>query len=148
MFATEYETWRGQIITNIRPTSFSIAVFRHVAPWSLVETDRRFRGAYCLNHTGPLVLMMEAVSISETSVSFYQTTQSNIPEDSYLQAYIPSLDLVLTVCELRNSGSYAGWWVTSCCETEKEIYTLVKNVMLLSILKKMTFLTIVLFSKR
>jgi hypothetical protein len=42
---------------------------------------------------------------------------------------------VLTVRELRNSGWNAGLWVTSCCATEKEIYTLVKNFMLLSILK-------------
>jgi hypothetical protein len=28
--------------------------------------------------------MMEAVSISETSVNFYETTQCNIPEDSHL----------------------------------------------------------------
>jgi transposase-like protein len=27
--------------------------------------------------------MMEAVSISETSVNFYQTTRRNIPEDSH-----------------------------------------------------------------
>jgi hypothetical protein len=29
--------------------------------------------------------MMEAVSTSETSVNFYQTTRRNIPENSYLQ---------------------------------------------------------------
>jgi hypothetical protein len=29
-------------------------------------------------------MMMEAASISETSVNFYQTTQRNIPEDSHL----------------------------------------------------------------
>jgi hypothetical protein len=28
---------------------------------------------------------MEAVSTSETSVNFYQTTRRNIPEDSHLQ---------------------------------------------------------------
>jgi hypothetical protein len=28
--------------------------------------------------------MMEAVSTSETSISFYQTTRHNIPEDTYL----------------------------------------------------------------
>jgi hypothetical protein len=28
--------------------------------------------------------MMEAVSTSETSVNFYQTTRRNIPEDSHL----------------------------------------------------------------
>jgi hypothetical protein len=30
------------------------------------------------------VLMMEAASISETSVSFYQTTRRNIPEERHL----------------------------------------------------------------
>jgi hypothetical protein len=30
-----------------------------------------------------IVLMMEAVSTSETSVNFYQTTRRNIPEDSF-----------------------------------------------------------------
>jgi hypothetical protein len=30
-----------------------------------------------------ITLMMEAVSTSETSVNFYQTTRSNIPEDSH-----------------------------------------------------------------
>jgi hypothetical protein len=44
---------------------------------------------------------------------------------------------VLTVRELRSSGWYAGLRVTPCCATEKEIYTIVKNFMLLSILKKL-----------
>jgi hypothetical protein len=43
---------------------------------------------------------------------------------------------ILTVRELRSSGWYARWWVTSWCATEKEIYTLVKNFMRLSILTK------------
>jgi hypothetical protein len=43
-----------------------------VSPCSLVEIDRR----YCL--------MMEAVSTSETSVSFYLTTRRNIQEDNHL----------------------------------------------------------------
>jgi hypothetical protein len=58
-----------------------------VAPCNLVETDRsieRFRGAYCLHHQ-VIALMMEAVSTSEMSVSFYQTTRRNIPADSRLQ---------------------------------------------------------------
>jgi hypothetical protein len=32
-----------------------------------------------------IALMMEAVSTSETSVNFYQTTRRNNPEDSHLQ---------------------------------------------------------------
>jgi hypothetical protein len=31
-----------------------------------------------------IVLMTEAVSKSETSVNFYETTQRNIPEDSHI----------------------------------------------------------------
>jgi hypothetical protein len=31
-----------------------------------------------------IILMMEAVSTSETLVGFYQTTQNNVPEDSCL----------------------------------------------------------------
>jgi hypothetical protein len=53
-----------------------MAVFWVVAPCSLVEVYRRFRGAY--------YLMMEAVSTSETSVNIYQITRLNIPEDSHL----------------------------------------------------------------
>jgi hypothetical protein len=47
-----------------------MAVFWDVAPCSLVDTDRRF------------ALMMEAVSISETSFTFYETTRCNVPQDS------------------------------------------------------------------
>jgi hypothetical protein len=32
-----------------------------------------------------IALMMDAVSTSETSVNFYQTTRRNIPENSHLQ---------------------------------------------------------------
>jgi hypothetical protein len=90
-----------------------MTVFWDVAPCSLVEDYRRFRGACCLHHQGDewepasaakvlpgptgsymsnrflargllIALMMEASSTSETSVNFYQTTRSNIPEDSHL----------------------------------------------------------------
>jgi hypothetical protein len=53
-----------------------MAVFWVVAPCSLVEVYRRFR---------VIALMMQAVSTSETSVNFYQTTQRYNPEDSHLQ---------------------------------------------------------------
>jgi hypothetical protein len=42
---------------------------------------------------------------------------------------------VLTIRELKSSGWYAGWWVTSCYATQREKNTLVKTLMLLSILK-------------
>jgi hypothetical protein len=34
-----------------------------------------------------IALMMEAASISETSVNFYPTTRRNIPEDSHLYIF-------------------------------------------------------------
>jgi hypothetical protein len=45
--------------------------------FALADMDQCFREAYYLHHT--LILMMEAVSSSEMSVSIYQTTQCNIP---------------------------------------------------------------------
>jgi hypothetical protein len=57
-----------------------VAVFWNVAPCSLAETDRRFRGDYFL-----IDLMMEALRTCETSVDFYETTRSNIPQDRLLQ---------------------------------------------------------------
>jgi hypothetical protein len=47
---------------------------------SLIEVDRRFRGAYCSHFEGGESLMMEAVSTSETSVFFYETLRRYIPE--------------------------------------------------------------------
>jgi hypothetical protein len=55
-----------------------MAVFCTVASWSLLENDRRFRGDL-------IALMMAAVSTSETSVNFYQTTRHNKPQDSQQQ---------------------------------------------------------------
>jgi hypothetical protein len=52
-------------------------------PFSLVETDPRFRGAYA-STIRAITLMMVAVSTSEMSVNFYQATRHNIPEDSHL----------------------------------------------------------------
>jgi hypothetical protein len=66
-------------------------VFWVVAPCSLVEVYRRFQ--MCLlspsyPHIIPpiraVVLMMEAVCTSKTSVNFYQTTRRYNPEDSHL----------------------------------------------------------------
>jgi hypothetical protein len=52
----------------------SCSVFWDVAPYSLVEVYRRFRGACCFHQ--------QTGSTSKTSVNFYQTTRRNIPEDS------------------------------------------------------------------
>jgi hypothetical protein len=62
-----------------------IIVFWDVAPSSLAETDRRFRGTYCL----PLIaLMMEAARTSETLVAIllrdYTALQPRRQPSSYL----------------------------------------------------------------
>jgi hypothetical protein len=61
--------------------SVKLTVFWEVAPCNLIEVGRRFRDVYWLNHD---TLMIETVSISEMSISFYQTTRLNIPEHSHL----------------------------------------------------------------
>jgi hypothetical protein len=40
-------------------------------------------------------MMMEAASTCETMVNFYQTTQHDDPEDSYLKLFFSSLTLSL-----------------------------------------------------
>jgi hypothetical protein len=60
-----------------------LTVFWDVALCSLVETNQHFRGEVLTATT--ITLMMETVSTSETSVSFYKTTWCNIPEGSHLQ---------------------------------------------------------------
>jgi hypothetical protein len=56
----------------------TITVFWDVAPYSLVEVQRRFRGAFSL----PQLHDVEPVSASETSVGLYETTQYSILEDN------------------------------------------------------------------
>jgi hypothetical protein len=61
-----------------------MAVFGIGTTWSLAKTDRRFRDTYYLHHQ----------DTSEISVSFYQTTRRNIPEDSHLLIYQSQFALV------------------------------------------------------
>jgi hypothetical protein len=55
-----------------------MTVFWDVAPCSLVEVYRRFTSAYCLHHKSLIVLMMEAISISETSTRLHCATSQKI----------------------------------------------------------------------
>jgi hypothetical protein len=66
-----------------------MTVFWDVAPSSLAEIDRHFRGACSL--------MMAAVSTSETSINFYETTRRNIPEDGHLQQWKGALQIRMHV---------------------------------------------------
>lgn len=60
-----------------------VIVFWHVASCSLVKAYRHFKSAYCLHYQG-------GRSRSETSVKFYQTTLSYIPDN--LSTYSPPWD--------------------------------------------------------
>jgi hypothetical protein len=55
-----------------------ITVIYDVAPCSLVETVRSFGG----------VVMLEEVSISETSVNFYQIARRNNPADIHIRTVL------------------------------------------------------------
>jgi hypothetical protein len=59
-----------------------MAVIWAVAPCSLVEVHRRFRGLDLL-----IFLMTEAAKTSETLVNFYQTTRRYNPENCHLRAH-------------------------------------------------------------
>jgi hypothetical protein len=61
--------------------SFKWAVHWVAAPRSLVEVYRRFRGTFFR----AIALIMEAASVSETSVDSYQPTGSKNSENSRLQ---------------------------------------------------------------
>jgi hypothetical protein len=69
----KYKQVRFQFLTV---ASMKMAVFWVIVPCSLVEVCHCFRGAYCLHHQG---------DHSEMLTYFYQTTQPNSQEDSYLQ---------------------------------------------------------------
>jgi hypothetical protein len=60
-----------------------VTFFWDVASCSLVYTDRRFKGIASIIRA----MIIEAASSSETSVSVYQSTRRDMPEDSNLQAY-------------------------------------------------------------
>jgi hypothetical protein len=53
-------------------------------PYFINKTRHEDDLSSVMMHIILIALMMEAVNTSETSVSFYQTTLGNIPEDSHL----------------------------------------------------------------
>jgi hypothetical protein len=63
-----------------------MAEFRDVAKCSMVEVDRRFRGAYCLRHQ------------VDESLNFYSTTRCNNPEDSHLHTRRENLKSHKVIC--------------------------------------------------
>jgi hypothetical protein len=87
--------------------SMMFRVFWFVAPYSYVEGDWRYRGAYCLHHQGDetfITLMMEAVRTSVSSVQFNITTRRYIREESVLSCF-------------RNSRTGGPIVDSRCCST-------------------------------
>jgi hypothetical protein len=77
---TTYTQVRTQVL---KATNMLMTVVWDVTLYSLVDKDRRFRGAYC-----PIIMALtkEAANTSETSVYTYQTTRRNISEESHFLA--------------------------------------------------------------
>jgi len=50
--------------------------------------------------------MKEAVNTSETSVSFYETTRYNIPEDAHLHIRYTSIHNLIALCIIPHVVSY------------------------------------------
>jgi hypothetical protein len=64
-----------------------MAVFWIFVPCSLVDVYRRFRAACCCVSRTMMVVVMEAASISETSLNVYQTTRRNNQKGSHLHTH-------------------------------------------------------------
>jgi hypothetical protein len=71
-----------------------ITVFWDIAPCSLIEVDM-FQ-MFILPPWSRWWVMMETVHTSETSVNFYETTHSNIPEDCHLQFTVNQSSIRIT----------------------------------------------------
>jgi hypothetical protein len=67
--------------------SMNMTVFWDAAPCSLAEIYRFLEGLTA-STIRAMNLMMEAVSTSETSVNFCETTRRNIPEDICLNTLL------------------------------------------------------------
>jgi hypothetical protein len=73
-----------------------MTAFWEMAPCSLVEVDRLFRGLYGIHHQGDfpevrwvgllIALTMEAVRTYKTLVYFSKTTRRHLPDSGHLQA--------------------------------------------------------------
>jgi hypothetical protein len=61
-----------------------MAVFRVVAPYSLVGVYHRFQWYLLFPSSGLVIVMMEAASTSDKLIDFYQTSRRYNPEDSHL----------------------------------------------------------------
>jgi hypothetical protein len=89
-----------------------MAVFWDVARCSLVEFDGRFRTAYCHQHRN-----------SETSVKFHQTTQRNIPTEtfSYSLTWEPDSSSTLIIAVLAGNRNFLTSLLNTICKWISEL---------------------------
>jgi hypothetical protein len=52
------------VIFEVLTASMKMAPVWDVAPWSLVDTDPRFRGAYCFHHHGDECFPLHTADLS------------------------------------------------------------------------------------
>jgi hypothetical protein len=94
--------------------TLKMTTFCDTAPCILVEVDLCFTGAYCLHHQDNLFfsLMMEAVSTSEMSVCFKETTWRYIPKGCHFHTChhenLKSQYILLCWCYCT-AEEYLGW---------------------------------------
>jgi hypothetical protein len=80
--------------------------------------------------------MIETVSSSETSVSFYQTTRRNLPEDADLQVQrLTALSAVMKVVRFRTPCRYVGHVDASPLSRREECESVYRLVVSGSILR-------------
>jgi hypothetical protein len=109
---------RIQVLTAAR---VKMTAFWDTAPCSLVEVDRRFRRAYCLEHQVDecITLITEAVRTSKMSVYFKDNTKRCISESWHLQGntcsysfydgkFIQQLNLVSRVASFNATNFFYG----------------------------------------
>jgi hypothetical protein len=83
---------RFQVLSE---ANIKMTVLWDIVPCSLVEVDRRFRSPYCLhyqeNESHSVILMMQAISISEMSVNFsahYPKNLSSSISEQFLDIHL------------------------------------------------------------
>jgi hypothetical protein len=77
----------------LKAASKKKTVFLMVAPCSLLEVYRRFRGDCCHRYQGVIALMREAANTSETSVKCDQSARRHSPEVSSFYYHRSWLDI-------------------------------------------------------
>jgi hypothetical protein len=83
LFTVTFNLIICEIFQVLMAVSMKMMAFLGIAPYSLIEVDRCFRGTYCLRHQGPVD---EAVCTSKMLVNVNETTRRYSLEGCHLQS--------------------------------------------------------------